>query len=38
VTLKEARGFIASIAKGDPSAAHMIADTARQVLGKMIKD
>jgi pyruvate dehydrogenase (quinone) len=38
VTLKEARGFIASVVKGDPSAAHMIADTARQVLGKMIKD
>jgi pyruvate dehydrogenase (quinone) len=36
VTLKEARGFIASIVKGDPSAAHMIADTARQVLGKII--
>jgi pyruvate dehydrogenase (quinone) len=36
VTLKEARGFIASIVKGDSSAAHMIADTARQVLGKII--
>jgi pyruvate dehydrogenase (quinone) len=36
VTLKEARGFIASIVKGDPSAAHIIADTARQVLGKII--
>jgi pyruvate dehydrogenase (quinone) len=35
VTLKEARDFIASIVKGDPSAAHMIADTARQVLGKI---
>ena len=35
VTLKEARGFMASIVKGDPSAAHIIADTARQVLGKI---
>jgi pyruvate dehydrogenase (quinone) len=35
VTLKEARGFMASIARGDPSAAHIIADTARQVLGKI---
>jgi pyruvate dehydrogenase (quinone) len=35
VTLKEARGFIASIVKGDPSAAHMIADTARQALSKI---
>jgi pyruvate dehydrogenase (quinone) len=36
VTLKEARGLIASIVKGDPSAAHMIADTARQVLGNIL--
>jgi pyruvate dehydrogenase (quinone) len=36
VTLKEARGFIASIVKGDPSAAHMIVDTARQVLGNIV--
>jgi pyruvate dehydrogenase (quinone) len=36
VTLKEARGFISSIMKGDPSAGHIIADTARQVLGKII--
>jgi pyruvate dehydrogenase (quinone) len=35
VTLKEARGFMASIVKGDPSAAHILADTARQVLGKI---
>src|SRR4051794_1958163 len=35
VTLKQARGFMASIIKGDPSAAHIIADTARQVLGKI---
>jgi pyruvate dehydrogenase (quinone) len=35
VTLQEARGFIASIVKGDSSAAHMLADTARQVLGKI---
>jgi pyruvate dehydrogenase (quinone) len=32
ITLKEARSFMASIAKGDPSAGQMIADTARQVL------
>jgi pyruvate dehydrogenase (quinone) len=36
VTLKEARGFMASIVKGDPSAGHMIADTARQLLGDII--
>jgi pyruvate dehydrogenase (quinone) len=36
VTLKEARGFIASIVKGDPSAAHVIVDTARQVLGNIM--
>src|ERR1700710_1079122 len=36
VTLKEARGFMASIVKGDPSAAHIIADTARQVLGNIM--
>jgi pyruvate dehydrogenase (quinone) len=32
VTLKEARAFLGSIVKEDPSAGHMIADTARQVL------
>jgi pyruvate dehydrogenase (quinone) len=32
VTLKEARAFLGAIVKGDPSAGHMIADTARQVL------
>jgi pyruvate dehydrogenase (quinone) len=37
LTLKEARGFIASIVKGDPSAAHVIADTARQVLGSIMR-
>ena len=36
VTLKEARAFITSIVKGDPSAGHVIADTARQVLGKFL--
>jgi pyruvate dehydrogenase (quinone) len=36
VTLKEARGFISSMVKGDPSAGHVIADTARQVLGKFL--
>jgi pyruvate dehydrogenase (quinone) len=36
LTMKEARGFISSIMKGDPSAGHIIADTARQVLGKII--
>ena len=36
VTLKEARAFITSIAKGDPSAGHVLADTARQVLGKFL--
>jgi pyruvate dehydrogenase (quinone) len=35
VTLKEARSFISSIVKGDPSAAHMLVDTARQVLSKI---
>jgi pyruvate dehydrogenase (quinone) len=37
LTLKEARGFIASIVKGDPSAAHVIADTARQVFGNIMR-
>jgi pyruvate dehydrogenase (quinone) len=32
LTLKEARAFLGSLAKGDPSAGHVIADTARQVL------
>jgi hypothetical protein len=27
---------MASIVKGDPSAGHMIADTARQLLGDII--
>ncbi len=36
LTLKEARGFISSMVKGDPSAGHVIADTARQVLGKFL--
>jgi pyruvate dehydrogenase (quinone) len=36
VTIKQARGFISSMIKGDPSAGHLIADTARQVLGKII--
>ncbi len=36
ITLKEARAFVSSIAKGDPSARHIIADTARQVLGGII--
>ncbi|MEA2882672.1 MAG: hypothetical protein QOH32_1928 [Bradyrhizobium sp.] len=36
VTLKDARAFITSMVKGDPSAGHVIADTARQVLGKFL--
>jgi pyruvate dehydrogenase (quinone) len=36
VTLKEARAFVTSLVKGDPSAGHVIADTARQVLGKFL--
>jgi len=36
VTLKEARAFVTSMVKGDPSAGHVIADTARQVLGKFL--
>jgi pyruvate dehydrogenase (quinone) len=36
VTLKEARAFVSSMVKGDPSAGHVIADTARQVLGKFL--
>jgi pyruvate dehydrogenase (quinone) len=36
ITLKQARAFMASVVKGDPSAGHMIADTARQVLGGIV--
>jgi len=36
VTLKQARAFMASAIKGDPSAGHMIADTARQVLNGIL--
>jgi pyruvate dehydrogenase (quinone) len=36
LTLKEARGFLTAMVKGDPSAGHVIADTARQVLGKFL--
>jgi pyruvate dehydrogenase (quinone) len=36
VTFKQARAFMSSIVKGDPSAGHMIADTARQVLGGIL--
>jgi pyruvate dehydrogenase (quinone) len=36
VTLKQARAFMSSIVKEDPSAGHMIADTARQVLGGIL--
>ena len=32
VTLKEARGFISSVLKGDPGSRHVIAETAAQVL------
>ena len=32
VTLKEARAFMSAMAKGDGSAAHVIGDTARQVV------
>jgi pyruvate dehydrogenase (quinone) len=32
VTVKEARGFISSVLKGDPGSRHMIAETAAQVL------
>jgi pyruvate dehydrogenase (quinone) len=32
VTLKEARGFISAIAKGDSGAGRIIGDTARQVV------
>jgi pyruvate dehydrogenase (quinone) len=36
VTLKEARAFAVSMAKGDASAAKVITDTARQVLSSII--
>jgi hypothetical protein len=32
VTVKEARGFISSVLKGDQGSRHMIAETAAQVL------
>jgi pyruvate dehydrogenase (quinone) len=36
VTFKQARAFMSSIVEGDPSAVHIIADTARQVLGGIL--
>jgi len=36
LTLKEARGFLSSIAKGDPGSGHVIAETAAQVLNAFI--
>ncbi len=36
VTMAEAEGFIGSMAKGDPSTARILAETARQVVGGML--
>jgi pyruvate dehydrogenase (quinone) len=36
VTLQQAKAFISSIAKGDSSAGGVIAETAKQVLGKLM--
>jgi pyruvate dehydrogenase (quinone) len=36
VTLKEARGFLSSIGKGDPGSGHVIAETAAQVMNAFI--
>jgi pyruvate dehydrogenase (quinone) len=36
VTLKEARGFLSSIAKGDAGGGSVIAETASQVLNALI--
>jgi pyruvate dehydrogenase (quinone) len=36
VTLKEARGFLSSIAKGDAGSGRVIAETASQVLNAFI--
>jgi pyruvate dehydrogenase (quinone) len=33
LTLKQARGFMSSIAKGDEGAGHIISETAKQVVG-----
>jgi pyruvate dehydrogenase (quinone) len=35
VTMKEARGFISSVLKGDPGSRHVIAETAAQVLNAL---
>jgi pyruvate dehydrogenase (quinone) len=35
LTLKQARGFMASIMKGDPGAGHIISETAKQVVGSL---
>jgi pyruvate dehydrogenase (quinone) len=36
LTLKEARGFMSSIAKGDAASGRVIAETASQVLNALI--
>jgi pyruvate dehydrogenase (quinone) len=36
ITLKEARSFAISMAKGDGSATNVITDTARQVLSSIL--
>jgi pyruvate dehydrogenase (quinone) len=33
ITLKQARGFMSSIVKGDEGAGHIISETAKQVVG-----
>lgn len=32
LTLKQARGFVASIVKGDEGAGHIVSETAKQVV------
>ena len=36
ITLKQARNFVASLAKGDAEAGSVIANTARQVLSHIL--
>jgi thiamine pyrophosphate-dependent acetolactate synthase large subunit-like protein len=38
VTLKQARGFVSSMIKGDASSGHVVKNTARQVLSGLFGD
>ena len=34
ITIKEARNFVKAMAGGDPSVGNVLADTARQIIGR----